>query len=155
MLFRSSAEVLQVDLLDSRYRAIEMVETGEQVLVRVRLMAKVDLPDAVCGFLIRNRHGIHVYGTNTELQELSLGTINAWEVVEVTFAFECWLAPDSFTLTVAVHSSEGESFDWLDGVLFFRVMAATAMEGITNLKATASTRRLGYRSSKASLEHVS
>ncbi|MFN2494055.1 MAG: ABC transporter ATP-binding protein [Pyrinomonadaceae bacterium] len=156
-LFRhgnANAEVLQVDLLDPGHRAIEMVETGENVLVRVRFMANIDLPDAVCGFLIRNRHGIHVYGTNSELQEQSLGTINAQEVVEVTFAFDCWLAPDFFSLTVAVHNSEGVSFDWLDSVLFFRVTAATAMEGITNLNATASTRRVGYRSSRAGLEHV-
>jgi hypothetical protein len=41
-----------------------------------------------------------------------------------------------------VHSSAGVSFDWLDGCLFFRVMSATKMEGVANLNATASSKRL-------------
>jgi hypothetical protein len=66
-------------------------------------------------------------------------------LTEVTFEFNCWLAPDLLSLCVAVHSSEDVSFDWLDGCLFFRVMAATPMEGVSNLNATATARRLaGY-----------
>jgi hypothetical protein len=47
-----------------------------------------------------------------------------------------------FSLCVAVHSSAAVSFDWLDGCLFFRVMSATKMEGVVNLNATASSKRL-------------
>ncbi|HKG77851.1 MAG TPA: hypothetical protein VKA78_00500, partial [Pyrinomonadaceae bacterium] len=63
------------------------------------------------------------------------------DLTEVTFEFNCWLAPDLFSLCVAVHSSAGVSFDWLDGCLFFRVMAATAVEGVANLNATAASKR--------------
>src|SRR6185436_5357224 len=65
-----SAEVLQVELLDGALHPIEFVESGEPVVVRIVYVAHEDLDDVVCGFLIRNRHGIHVYGTNTELQEV-------------------------------------------------------------------------------------
>jgi len=137
-----SAEVLQVELLDGALRPIELVETGEPLLVRIVYVAHADLDDVVCGFLIRNRHGIHVYGTNTEIQEVPFERVKRGEVTEVTFEFNCWLAPEMFSLCVAVHSSAGESFDWLDGCLFFRVMSVIKMEGIANLNATASTRRL-------------
>ena len=155
-LFRhgdQSAEILQVDLFDAARRPAHLVETGGQITVRIRFLARADLEDLVCGFLIRNRHGIHVYGTNTELQGLSLKVYDR-EVTEVTFDFNCWLAPDMFSLTVAVHSREGVSFDWLDGCLFFRVMALTSMEGVANLSATVSTRRLSHRSDKAKLQCV-
>jgi ABC-type polysaccharide/polyol phosphate transport system ATPase subunit len=147
-LFRhgdQSAEILQVDLLDPAHSPVQMVESGESLLVRIRFAANTELEDVVCGFLIRNRHGIHAYGTNTELQELYFEQVTRREVIEVTFAFNCWLAPDMYSLTVAVHSRKGISFDWLDGCLFFRVMAPIAMEGLANLNATASTRRLGHR----------
>jgi lipopolysaccharide transport system ATP-binding protein len=137
-----SAEVLQVELLDGALRPIEFVETGEPVIVRIVYVAHDDLDDVVCGFLIRNRHGIHVYGTNTELQEVPFERVNSGELTEVTFEFNCWLAPEMFSLCVAVHSGAGVSFDWLDGCLFFRVMSATKMEGVTNLNATATTKRL-------------
>jgi lipopolysaccharide transport system ATP-binding protein len=132
-----SAEVLQVELLDSALRPTQLVETGEPLTVRVVYVAHEDLDDVVCGFLIRNRHGIHVYGTNTELQEVPFEPVKKGELIEVTFEFNCWLAPDQLSLCVAVHSSAAVSFDWLDGCLFFRVMSARRMEGVANLNATA------------------
>lgn len=136
-----SAEVLQVELLDSALRPTELVETGEPLVIRIVYVAHADLDEVVCGFLIRNRHGIHVYGTNTELQEVPVERVSKGELTEVTFEFNCWLAPDLFSLCVAVHSSAGVSFDWLDGCLFFRVMAATPMEGVANLNASAASKR--------------
>ena len=137
-----SAEVLQVELLDSALRPTELVESGEPIVVRIVYVAHADLDDVVCGFLIRNRHGIHVYGTNTELQEVPFERVKRGELTEVTFEFNCWLAPEMFSLCVAVHSSAAVSFDWLDGCLFFRVMSARRMEGVTNLNATARSKRL-------------
>lgn len=145
-----SAEVLQVELLDSSLRPTELVETGEPLIVRVVYVAHADLDDVVCGFLIRNRHGIHIYGTNTELQQLPFEPVRKGQLTEVTFEFNCWVAPDLFSLCVAVHSSAGVSFDWLDGCLFFRVMAATPMEGVANLNATARSRRISVIRSKSS-----
>ena len=138
-----SAEVLRVELLDAANRRIEMVESGEPVSVRMRVRFRADVEDPVCGFLIRNRHGIHLYGTNTELQQVELGTVRRGEVVEVNFAFDCRLAPDSYSIAVAAHSPDAVSFDWLDGALFFQVMSAERMEGVANLNATVTTRRLG------------
>jgi lipopolysaccharide transport system ATP-binding protein len=137
-----SAEVLQVELLDGALRPTELVESGEPLVVRIVYLAHADLDDVVCGFLIRNRHGIHVYGTNTEIQEVPFQRVKRGELTEVTFEFNCWLAPEMFSLCVAVHSSAGVSFDWLDGCLFFRVMSPVKMEGVVNLNATASTKRL-------------
>ena len=139
------AEVIAVELLNSARQRIEFVETGEEVVVVVRVLfhAAVEVP--VCGFLMRNRHGIHIYGTNTELQQLDFGPAQPGEVIEVSFHFNCWLAPDTYSLTFAVHSPDGISFDWLDGALFFRVISPTGMEGVTNLNASAQVRRLGVR----------
>ncbi|HEV2705652.1 MAG TPA: ABC transporter ATP-binding protein [Pyrinomonadaceae bacterium] len=138
-----SAELLSVELFDAARRHVEIVETGEPLTVRLRVRFRRDVSEPVCGMLIRNRHGIHVYGTNTELQQVRLGEVSRGETVEVAFAFNCWLAQDSFSLTVAVHSADGISYDWLDGAWFFNVVCETPVEGIVNLNATAATRRLG------------
>jgi lipopolysaccharide transport system ATP-binding protein len=138
-----SAEVLHVELLDASGRRIELVESGEPVRVRVRVRFLADVEEPVCGFLLRNRHGIHLYGTNTELQRVSFGIVRRGEIVEVTFAFNCWLAPDSYSIAVAAHSPDAVSFDWLDGALFFQVMSENRMEGVANLNATVTARRLG------------
>ena len=146
-----SAEVLQVQVLDGALRPTELVETGEPLIIRIVYVAHADLDDVVCGFLIRNRHGIHLYGTNTELQEVPFEPVKRGDVIEVTFEFNCWLAPEMFSLCVAVHSSAGVSYDWLDGCMYFRVMSATRMEGVTNLNATASSKRLPGHAGRAGL----
>ncbi|HEV8428211.1 MAG TPA: ABC transporter ATP-binding protein [Pyrinomonadaceae bacterium] len=149
-----SAAVTSVELLNATHQPVEFVETGEEVMVRVQVHFREAHEAAVCGFLIRNRHGIHIYGTNTDLQQLNLGPVQPGEIVEVTFNFNCWLAPDSYSITVGVHSLDGVSFDWLDGALFFNVMSIVAMEGVTNLNATARFRRKGVRVSSVTTETV-
>jgi ABC-type polysaccharide/polyol phosphate transport system ATPase subunit len=149
-----SAEVIRAELLNASYQPIELVETGEPVLLRLRLRFHAPVEDPICGFLLRNRHGIHLYGTNTELQQVDFGPVQQGELVEVNFAFNAWLAPDTYSVTVAVHNLDGISFDWLDGVLFFRVMSGVVMEGVANLNASAVARRIGIAATRLKTETV-
>lgn len=142
------SEIVQVELLDAGLRPAQLVETGQPLVVRIVHVANTDLDEVVCGFLIRNRHGIHIYGTNTELQEVPFEPVRKGQLTEVTFEFNCWVAPDQLSISVALHSRAGVSFDWLDGCLFFRVMAGTAMEGVANLNATAASKCLGPHNGK-------
>lgn len=149
-----SAQITAVELLDALHQRVEFVETGANVMVRVRVHFHQPAEAPVCGFLIRNRHGIHIYGTNTELQQESIGPTSRGENIEISFAFTCWLAPGSYSLTLAVHSVDGISFDWLDGALFFNVISTVAMEGVANLNASVSCRRIGVRSTPRVTEPV-
>jgi hypothetical protein len=133
-----------VELLDASGSPVELIETGEPLTIRVVYIAHANIDEIVCGFLIRNKHGIHVYGTNTELQQVPGERVRKGEITEVTFTLDCWLAADLFSVSVAVHSSAAVSFDWLDGCAFFRVMSPITVEGITNLHATALRKRIGY-----------
>jgi lipopolysaccharide transport system ATP-binding protein len=137
-----SAEILRVDLLDATRRTIAMLETGQFVHVRVQVVFHEDLEDPVYGFVIRNRHGINLYGTNTKVQGIKPGLVKRGERVETTFSFNCWLAPDLYSVSIAVHSPNSVSFDWMDGVLFFRVFSDVAIEGVANLNAHATTRSI-------------
>ena len=139
------AEIIGVQLLDAAHQRIELVETGEEVTVKFRLRFREAVEAPVCGFLIRNRHGIHIYGTNTDLQKVDFNTASPNEIIEVSFVFNCWLAPDTYSITLGVHSLDGVSFDWLDDALFFRVFSVVSMEGVTNLNASAMVRSLGVR----------
>lgn len=136
-----SAEVLSAELLDSSRRDVELLDSGDALLARMRVRFHRDVDEPVFGFLIRNRYGIHAYGANTEQKGLQFGQVRRGEIIEVTFAFDCWLGTDLYNVSFAVHSGDGISYDWLDGVLFFRVVASTQIEGIANLNATAIMRR--------------
>jgi lipopolysaccharide transport system ATP-binding protein len=136
-----SAEIISVELLDASRHHIEFVETGEPVLVRIRARAQTGIINPIVGFLIRNRHGIHVYGTNTDIQQSYFGGVKAGEIIETVFSFNCWIGTGDFTITAAVHSAGGASYDWVDDVVLFRCMSSIAIEGVANLNAGVTTRR--------------
>jgi lipopolysaccharide transport system ATP-binding protein len=147
-----SAEVLSVELLNANQVRVDLVETGEPLLVRMRVLFHEDRANPVCGFLIRNRFGIHVYGTNTDVQQMDIGPVKRGDVVEVTFSFNGWLGPDLFSITVAAHSVDAVSFDWLDGVAFFRVIGSMLGDGVINLNAEVVHRRISVRSDETNSE---
>jgi homopolymeric O-antigen transport system ATP-binding protein len=137
-----TAEILKVELLDASQEPAAIVESGQLVHLRMRVVFNEDVMDPVYGFIIRNRHGIHLYGTNTRVQGITSGIIKNGSRVETTFSFNAWLAPDLYSISIAVHSPEAVSFDWLDGSLFFRVISGIPIEGVANLNATATTHPL-------------
>jgi len=137
-----SAEIVVADLADATHRRVEIVETGAPLTMKISARFNTDVDDPVIGFLIRNRHGISAFGTNTNEKQLEFGAVHRGEMVEVTFAFNCWLGIDDYSISCAVHSRDGEAYDWLDGVRFFRVISPRLTEGIANLNATATARRL-------------
>src|SRR5258707_2707803 len=90
------AEVIYAELLDADEQPVELVETGDPVYLRMRFLFHRDVARPVCGFMIRSRHGINVYGTNTDQRGLELGAARRGEIVEATFAFNCWLGQEHY-----------------------------------------------------------
>ena len=136
-----SAEIYGATLSDAANNDLHVVESGEAVNLRVAARFLRDVEDPVIGFLIRNRHGIHVYGTNTKEQQTEFGTVKQGETIDVTFSFECWLGSDEFSMSLAVHSRDGQAYDWLDAALFFKVTNMTLTEGLANLNASVTASR--------------
>jgi ABC-type polysaccharide/polyol phosphate transport system ATPase subunit len=136
-----SAEIVGAELTDDNGARVEIVESGEPLTLRLVVRFHQHVDDPVMGFLIRNSHGIHAYGTNTKEQQISFGALESGEVVEVSFAFRCWLGVDQYTISLAVHSREGQAYDWLDAALFLRVTSVTLTEGLANLNASVAVRQ--------------
>jgi lipopolysaccharide transport system ATP-binding protein len=87
------------------------------------------------GILIRTRIGMEVYGTNTGIERVPLGDLQAGDELEVNFRLECWLTPQQYTVTVATQDSDGSSHDWLDDAIAFEVVDTRAAAGVANLRA--------------------
>ena len=136
------AEVIRAELLDANEEPVELVETGDPVYLRMRFVFRREVAAPVCGFMIRSRHGLNVYGTNTEQRGVELQPARPGDIVEANFAFNCWLGQEHYFISVAVHSPDGVAYDWLDGVIFFRVSCAVEMEGIANLNARVAIRQV-------------
>ena len=136
-----SSEILDVALLNSEGIPVQAVEAGEPVTARVRCRFHRPMPDPMVGILIRTRIGMDVYGTNTRIERAALGNYAPGDTLEVDFRFECWLAPQEYTLTVAAQHSDGSSNDWVDDAIAFTVVDSKALAGVANLRAEVEFRR--------------
>ena len=109
--------------------------SGEAVQVRVSVKFNEEVANPVIGILIRNRIGLDVYGTNTELEKVKLGPRRAGETVRITFRFNCELCPQDYTLTVASHDPDGTRHDWLEEAVAISVADSRYTAGVANLRA--------------------
>jgi lipopolysaccharide transport system ATP-binding protein len=130
-----ASEILGVEILNARSETAESIASGEPVTVRVRSHFHRAVSDPMVGILIRTRIGMDVYGTNTRIEHAPLGDFKAGDGLEVDFRIECWLTPQSYTLTVATQSADGSSHDWLDDAIAFDVVDTRVAAGVANLRA--------------------
>jgi len=135
-----SSEILSVQLLNESTERCTSVISGQQITVRVRSRFHTANSDPMVGILIRTRIGMDVYGTNTRIEQVDLGTFAPGDELTVDFQFDCWLTPQQYTLTVATQNADGSSHDWLDDAVAFDVVDARSAAGVVNLKAKVTWR---------------
>jgi lipopolysaccharide transport system ATP-binding protein len=66
------ATVIDIALLDEHGARVEVVDVGAPVTLRVTVRAHAPIPRMVLGYMIKNRLGQPMYGTNTHLKDLPL-----------------------------------------------------------------------------------
>jgi ABC-type polysaccharide/polyol phosphate transport system ATPase subunit len=134
------AEIIEAEFFGADGRPARTIESGCPARVRLRAKFHAGQEHPMAGMLIRTRTGMDVFGTNTKLEGAGVSPCNSGDVLEVDFAFDCWLAPQEYTLTVAVQHSDGHSHDWLDDVITFRVLDPRRLAGVANLHPTVQCR---------------
>lgn len=133
--------VQRVELRDSRGARTSVFESGERMSVVVGVRFAAHVVEPVVGMLVRNRHGIDVFGTNTRLEGRRLGRFEAGDDLEVEFRFDCLFTEQEYTLTVASQHWDGSSQDWLDDVETFRVVSPRRQAGFVHLKTEVECRK--------------
>ena len=130
-----TSEITEVEILNGNGEPVSTVMSGDRITVRVRARFHTAQSHPMVGILIRTRIGMDVYGTNTGIEQIELGELQAGDELEVGFHLECWLMPQQYTLTVATQSADGSSHDWLDDAIAFEVLDTRVASGVANLRA--------------------
>jgi lipopolysaccharide transport system ATP-binding protein len=129
------AELVSVETLGENGAPTMVWRSGERASVRIRVRFRSDVQDPVIGMMIRTRIGFEVYGTNTELERVTVGPCRAGDVREVVFEFNCELCPQEYTITAASHDPDGVWHDWLEDAIAFSVADNRYTAGVANLRA--------------------
>jgi lipopolysaccharide transport system ATP-binding protein len=119
------ATVADIALLDAQGQRVEVVDVGQHVVLEVTVRAKAAIPRMVLGYMIKDRLGQPMYGTNTHLKELPLDDIGAGETVVYRFGFDVNLGPGTYSVATAIVSTATHlvnNYEWRDLALVFTVM---------------------------------
>jgi lipopolysaccharide transport system ATP-binding protein len=135
------AALESVELTGENGAAASIFRSGEQMSISVRILFKSAVADPVVGIMIRTRIGLNVYGTNTELEQLKFGPVNAGDRASITYTLNCDLCPGEYTITAASHDPDGVWHDWMEDAVAFSVSDARYTAGVANLKARVEVSR--------------
>jgi len=137
-----TSRIVDVGLMNTERQTCRAFTPGDSIIVQVRAVFHQAVHNPVVGILIRNRIGTDVFGTNTRLERLDLGSFEPGDAVEVEFEIDCLLSRQEYTLTVATQHWDGLSQDWLNDVLEFKVVDTKDIAGVLNLKTRVRHRKL-------------
>ena len=119
------ATVSDIALRDELGERVEVVDVGAAVTLEVKVKVKAPIPRMVLGYMIKDRLGQPMYGTNTHLKGLPLEHVAAGEEVTYRFAFPMNLGPGTYSVATAIVSTETHlvnNYEWRDLALVFTVM---------------------------------
>jgi lipopolysaccharide transport system ATP-binding protein len=119
------ATVSDIVLLDETGAQVEVVDVGSPVTLEVRVKVNAPIPRMVLGYMIKDRLGQAMYGTNTHLKALPLDNVAAGEEVVYRFAFPMNLGPGTYSVATAIVSTDTHlvnNYEWRDLALVFTVM---------------------------------
>lgn len=119
------ATVSDIALLDEAGARVEVVDVGAAVTLEVKVRTNAPIPRMVLGYMIKDRLGQPMYGTNTHLKQLPLENVAAGEEVVYRFAFPMNLGPGTYSVATAIVSTETHlvnNYEWRDLALVFTVM---------------------------------
>lgn len=119
------ATVAHIALLNAAGEAVEVVDVGEPVTLAVTVAVHAPIPRMVLGYMIKDRLGQPMYGTNTHLKELPLDDMAAGQQVSYRFAFDMNLGAGSYSIATAIVSTATHlvnNYEWRDLALVFTVV---------------------------------
>jgi ABC-type molybdate transport system ATPase subunit len=129
-----ASTVQSIRILDAAGAETSAVPAGEDIFIEVTAKFHRPVAKPMIGMLIRNRLGVEVFGTNTKIENVDLGSFASGDSVTVRFGFRCFLTRQEYTLTVATQHESGASQDWLDDALQFTVIDERDTAGIASFR---------------------
>ncbi len=119
------AEVVSIALYNEQGKVVEYVNIGEEVSLLITLKVNKKLADLTLGYLIKDRIGQDVFGTNTHFLKDNIVNLIPEKCIEFVFKFYVNLGIGSYSITTALHAGESHmvaNYEWKDQALVFQVV---------------------------------
>lgn len=119
------ATVEEAALLNDRGDPVEVIDVGAAVGLRVNVTVHAPIERLVLGYMIKDRLGQPMFGTNTHHMGRPLSDLRAGEQITFTFRFAAAMGPGGYSVAIALHSTDThvvDNYQWRDLALVFNVV---------------------------------
>lgn len=137
----------QLSLRDANDRPIEVVQVGQPLSLVAQVQVVQPVDTLVFGYLIKDRLGQAVFGTNTQHMGQPLCSLCAGEQVTYRFNFVANLGTGNYSISTAQVGGQDHinaNYEWRDRALLFSVVNADhpPFEGVNWLPPQLTTERV-------------
>lgn len=118
------AVVSDIRLHNLNGEPIEFVDVGQDVELRIDVEARSHIPKLVLGYMIKDRLGQPVFGTNTFHTKQVATDVAAGTVLTYVARFAMNIGPGSYSISTALVSTDThlvDNYEWRDLALIFTV----------------------------------
>lgn len=113
-------------ILDEHSKAIEVARVGQMIQIQIETQCANAIDSLVAGFMIKDRLGQIVFGTNTFHHGAQLQNLSAKQSNRFIFELPVNIAPGSYSLSVALHADDqhiSKNYLWQDRVCLFTILS--------------------------------
>lgn len=125
------ATIRDVWIANADGQRVEVVNVGQRVTLGVKAHCRSALPELVVGYMIKDRLGQPVFGTNTHHLNSKLHQLSEGADVQFEFSFDANIGPGTYSVAFALHTEHthlGKNYEWRDMALMFNVVNANKSE---------------------------
>jgi len=119
-------KISSLALLDKNTRdVISVARAGQRLLLRLEASTSASIPTLVLGYMLRDRTGHLIWGTNTWHTKQIIEDLHAGEAIVYETEFTCSLGPGSYSFSPALVASDthlDKNYEWRDNALVFDVV---------------------------------
>jgi lipopolysaccharide transport system ATP-binding protein len=118
------AKVSSIGLYDKDGKAQEVINVGQEVELRVVVDVHADIDELVLGYMIKDRLGQEIFGTNTCYTKQVIQDAKSGSRVEFKISFAANLGVGSYAVTTGLSSTDShieKNYQWQDMALVFDV----------------------------------
>ncbi len=117
--------IQELVLLNAQDERLEVVNVGQLVKLKVVVRTTADIPELVLGYMIKDRLGQSVFGTNTHHLKRKMESVKCGTTAIFTFQFAANLGEGTYSIATALHTADThitKNYEWRDLALVFNVL---------------------------------
>jgi len=119
------ATVAHIGMYNSSGKPVEVVNVGDDVVLKILVVVNTHVPRLVLGYMIKDRLGQPIFGTNTHYTDQPLTGLTPGDSIQYTICFPMNVGPGSYSIATALVDADTHltlNYEWKDLALVFSVV---------------------------------